>query len=118
MSLCCAAARARRREAGYLRSIGVGRGGIFALSLTESLIPSAVGGLIGGALGVSMTVFLREMLRAASIIPYVSWDMSGMSGRMALSVLAAVLVSLAAALIPTWRSAAMEPHLALSRGGL
>jgi putative ABC transport system permease protein len=102
----------RAPEVGVRRALGASRGAIYR----QFLVEAAAIGLAGGVLGLLLTalgmagighVFEPEIARLATL------DAS----LLLLTVLAAVLATLIAALYPTWRAAQVQPAWQLKSNG-
>lgn len=100
----------RTRDIGILAAIGLSRGRILGLILTEGLLLSGLGGLLGAGLGAVGNHLLNLMVMPGG----------GVSARTTLGLtLAALAASLAlgavGALWPAWRAARLDPAVALRR---
>jgi len=99
------AVRERTHEIGLLRAVGAARARVSALFLTEAMMLSGLGGVAGLLFGLGIVAAVELLFPAmpASISPlYV-----------VLSLLVAVLIGLAAGLLPAYRAAQLEPLEAL-----
>lgn len=106
----------RKKEIGYLRSLGVSKGSILKLALYEVGITSIVGGVAGSLLvlvtisGVIDRVTEQFTLPSASLTPVV------MVGIFVSGPLFAFLLSFISSIIPAIKSANLEPKEAMTRG--
>lgn len=110
----------RTRELGMLAAMGMRRGEVMGLILTEGLLLGVVGSLVGGALGTGAALWLQKVgidvtsaMSSADIpmqgIIYPQWDLSQLLLAVALGVATAVLASL----YPARRAVRMQPADAL-----
>lgn len=102
----------RRREIGVRVALGIARGRLVRLLLSESLLLAAVGGASALAVAYFGSRFMRLVL-----LPDVAWTESPLSGRvLALSAALALLVGLATGLLPALRSTRGDLTAALKSG--
>jgi len=99
------AVRERTAEIGLLRAVGAGRAQIRAIFLSESMLLAALGGVGGLLLGAGIVLVLRV---AAPALPV------GLSVPYAVAAeVIAVVIGLAAGVLPAQRAAALDPVEAL-----
>jgi putative ABC transport system permease protein len=96
----------RTREVGLLRALGVKRGQVLAVFLTESALLSAAGGLLGLAVGWAAVGLLVEIFPALPASPPV-WAVAAALG---LSLTVGILFGL----LPARRAARLDPVAALA----
>ncbi len=105
LTIMIIAVNERVAEIGLLRALGADRRQILALFLAEAIVLAALGGLIGLALGVGGAELLQ--LTVPGLPVYTPW------GYVALAALLAVLIGLAAGVLPARRAAWLDPVEAL-----
>lgn len=96
----------RTREVGLLRALGVKRGQVLAVFLTESALLSAAGGLLGLAVGWAAVGLLVEIFPALPASPP-PWAVAAALG---LSLTVGILFGL----LPARRAARLDPVAALA----
>ena len=102
----------RTREIGTRRALGATRVAIRAQFLMEALVLSLPGGVLGVAVGTLLARWLGERFKSGLINPaLLHVEVSATEAFVGL--LAAVLVSAGAGLVPAWRSANVDPAEAL-----
>jgi len=98
---------ARSGEIGVRRALGAPRRAVFK----QYLIESGVVGLAGAAAGLGLTVvalwFLRKQSEEFAVLAKLDWPM------LVITVVVAVVASLLAGLLPTWRACQVQPALQL-----
>ena len=96
----------RTREVGLLKAVGVGRGQILAVFVTEAGLLSTIGGLIGLAVGWLLVAILVGIFPALPASPpsWAVWAALGIS----------VSVGVVFGLLPANRASRLEPIAALS----
>ncbi|MED5373015.1 MAG: FtsX-like permease family protein [Myxococcota bacterium] len=113
----------RTREFGVMRALGMGRGRLVRLVLSESLVLALVGMLIGGALG-GVLDFL--VVQYGIDLGYGDLDMAGIQfpdtikgqfrvDRVIATLVTMVVVALGASLFPAWRASQLKPIEAMRR---
>ncbi len=95
----------RTAEIGLLRALGARRGQVLGLFLGEALVLAAVGGVAGLLVGVSVAQVLHLLLPALPV--HTPWLF------VVLAVAVALLIGLAAGVLPARRAAALDPVEAL-----
>lgn len=111
----------RRPLFGALRCLGVTRGEVFGLVLSEALVIGVLGSALGLALGVLMgQVAVRAVTQTINDLYFVV-TVRGVAAPVE-SLIKGALLGLFATLLtaapPAWEAAATPPRLALSRSGL
>jgi putative ABC transport system permease protein len=94
----------RRSEIGLRRALGATRGHIRAQFLAEAILLAALGGAVGVGAGVAATAIYASNEGWAILIPPLAW-----AGGLA----AALLIGVAAGLLPAMRAARLSPTQAL-----
>ena len=98
----------RIKEIGLMRSIGFGRGSIFAIFCFEAMLIGVLAGVVGYLCGYALSLkvlALLDMVKEAVVI----FD----PAHMALTGLLIVSVSVLSALFPAWKASSVEPSEAL-----
>ena len=95
----------RTREIGLLRALGASRGQILGLFLGEAMILAAIGGFSGLAFGLGLARLLNLLLPALPV--HTPWLYA------LLAEISAVLIGLAAGVLPARRAARLDPVTAL-----
>lgn len=98
----------RRKDIGILRSLGYGKGQVFAIFCLEAGFVGMLAGLVGYLSGFAASFKVLEMLRLGE----------GLAPSFSILHLLLVgvffgLVAVAAALYPSWKGAGIEPSAAL-----
>lgn len=107
MGLLLAKFSTRAAEVGVRRALGAGRGAIFRQFLVETGVVGLAGGLLGLALAFGALALIRQQSRDLSAVAHMDWAM--LSATFAIALLA----SLVAGLLPTWRACQVTPALQL-----
>lgn len=107
MGLLLAKFSVRSAEVGVRRALGASRGAIFRQFLTESAVIGLAGGVLGLALSVSTLWLIRKQAPGLENLARMDWTM------LATTFALALLASLAAGLLPTWRASRVTPALQL-----
>ena len=110
----------RRSEIGIVRALGGTRAQVRRLFVTESLVLGLVGSVIGVALGVviaggiasAISALVGELYGVARQASDIATDPL----LLAIAVAVGTLTSVAAAVIPAWNAARVDPVHALSKG--
>ena len=111
----------RRRGIGLLRALGVTRGEVFALVVTEAVVVGLVGTLAGLVLGVALARgLLGLVVRTINDLYFVLSvrEVTVTAEALGRSALLGVGATLAAALAPAAEASGAQPREALSRSGI
>jgi putative ABC transport system permease protein len=95
----------RQSEIGLLRALGASKGQILVLFLGEATILSAIGGLVGLSMGIGIGQFLTWVFPVLPV--HIPW------GFVLTAEITAIVIGLAAGVIPAQTAAAMNPVDAL-----
>jgi len=95
----------RKKEIGILRLIGYSKKHIYFLMLTKALLLGLLGGIIGYLIGSIAGMWLGPMLVGVSVQPIPT--LFGMS------IVLAIVISLAGAIIPSFLAGKIEPFINL-----
>jgi putative ABC transport system permease protein len=95
----------RTSEIGLLRALGARRGQILSLFLGEAILLSSLGGILGLCLGIGIAQLLKLGLPALPV--NTPWMFVGMAEAVA------VVIGLAAGVVPASRAARLDPVEAL-----
>ena len=98
---------ARATEVGVRRALGATRGAIFRQFLVEAGVVGLAGGIVGLVLSVGSLALIARQSKALSVVTQMDLPMLG------LTFLLAIVASVAAGLLPTWRAAQVTPALQL-----
>ena len=99
------AVRERRREIGLLRALGAGQAQILTLFLLEAVLLALLGGVLGLVVGAGGAWLIGVLVPA--LPTEMAWDFVFMAE------VIAVLIGLAAGVLPALRAAALNPIAAL-----
>ncbi len=105
LTIMTIAVRERRREIGLLRALGAGRGQILTLFLLEAVLLALVGGVLGLVVGAGGAWLIGALVPA--LPTETAWDF------VLIAEVIAVLIGLAAGVLPALRAAALDPVAAL-----
>ncbi len=105
LTIMLIAVRERRAEIGLLRALGARRGQVLTLFLVEAVMLAAIGGLGGLALGAGGAQALHALLPALPV--HTPWAYVGLAEGIA------VVIGLAAGVLPARRAAGLDPVEAL-----
>lgn len=111
----------RRALFGTLRCLGVTRGEIFSLVLSEALLVGVLGSAIGVAAGILMGQgTVRMVMRTINDLYFTTTirDLGIPLSSLVKGGLVGVLATLATTIPPAWEAASIPPRAALSRSGL
>jgi putative ABC transport system permease protein len=111
-------AKERKKEIGFLRAVGIQKSGIFKLVISEAWIIAGLGGLIGGILGVILVNPALSILEGAVLLPQGQWSLSTAVVNIVIGLAASLLLGLAAAIYPAWKSSSLVPQEAISKGDI
>lgn len=111
-------AQERKQEIGIFRAIGGKQSEAFGLIIIETLIMALSGGLAGGFIGVLLVSSTLSWLRELIQLPQGTWSLMSAFQAVALGLGVALILGIASALYPAWKSAKLDPQEAISRGNL
>lgn len=111
-------AQERKQEIGIFRAIGGKQSEAFGLIIIETLIMVLSGGLAGGLIGVLLVSRTLNWIRELIQLPQGTWSLMSAFQSVALGLGVALILGLASALYPAWKSAKLDPQEAISRGNL
>ena len=113
-----ALARERKKEIGLLRAMGVKKGQVFGLILGETCTMALLGGVLGSAAAMILMNPVIQALREAFKLSPAVWT-TGLALLCALTGVAlAGILGFAAAFLPAYQSASLDPQTAITRGEL
>lgn len=98
---------ARAPEVGVRRALGASRGAIFRQFLVEAAVVGLAGGIVGLVLSVASLALIAREAKGLSVVAQLDWTMFG------LTFVLALVASLLAGLLPTWRACLVTPALQL-----
>ena len=111
-----ALAKERKKEIGLLRAIGLKKGQVFGLIISETCTMALMGGFLGSGIALVCMNPVIEMLKDAFKLSPSVWTTSlAMLCGLAGVVLAGVL-GFASAVSPALKSASMDPQAAITQG--
>lgn len=111
-----ALAKERKKEIGLLRAIGLKKGQVFGLIIGETCTMALMGGVLGSALALLAMNPMIEMLKDAFKLSPSVWNTSLALLCAAAGVALAVVLGFAAAVVPAFKSASMDPQAAITQG--
>jgi putative ABC transport system permease protein len=97
----------RAGEVGVRRALGASRAEIFKQFLIESAVIGLVGGILGLLLSLASLYLVGKQSTRFEVLAHMDWQMLG------LTFVLALLASLLAGLLPTWRACQVQPALQL-----
>ncbi len=106
----------RKREIGYLRSIGMKKKEVFRMILLEVGIQGGIGGAIGSLFGVLCVPSVLAQLHNFLTITEGEWTAASGLAHVMGGIILSFIICFAASGIPAMKSARMEPHEAISQG--
>ncbi|MEZ5465374.1 MAG: FtsX-like permease family protein [Lysobacteraceae bacterium] len=98
---------ARQGEIGVRRALGASRREIFSQYLIESAVIGLVGGVTGLLLAFGALALIARQSNTMSMVASMDWQM------LLLTIVLAVVASILAGLLPTWRACQVLPALQL-----
>ena len=124
--LCCVTLSAqfrmltltRKKEVGYLRSIGMSRPQIYAMFITEFGLISLIGGTIGSIAGASVVVPAIEWVKQNIALPISPSDPTFLAAHALFGLLLAVAVCAFATVSPLHQITRISPHEMIAKGDL
>lgn len=111
-------AQERKQEIGIFRAIGGNQSEAFGLIIVETLIMVLTGGLAGSLVGVLLVSRSLNWIRELVQLPQGTWSLVSAFQSVALGLGVAIVLGIASALYPAWKSAKLDPQEAISRGTL
>jgi len=105
LTIMTIAVRERRREIGLLRALGAARRQILVLFLAEAVTLAGLGGLVGFAVGAGGAWLIGRLVPA--LPTHTAWSF------VLLAEVIAVLIGLAAGVLPALKAAGLDPVAAL-----
>ena len=105
LTIMTIAVRERRSEIGLLRAIGARRSQVLGLFLLESLFLSAIGGVAGLSIGLGLAMAIKFAAPDLPVHPSMEYVL--------LAELLAVVIGLAAGVLPARHAAGLQPLDAL-----
>ncbi len=97
----------RAPEVGVRRALGATQGDIFRQFLIEAGVTGLAGGLLGLILSIGGLALISHQSADLSVVAHMDWQM------LILTVVMAVVASLLAGLLPTWRACQVTPAIQL-----
>jgi putative ABC transport system permease protein len=107
MGLLLAKFSVRAPEVGVRRALGATKAAIFQQFLAETMVVGMAGGLLGLLLSQAGLWLIRQQSYDLSVVAKMDWTMLG------LTVAVAIVASILAGLLPTWRAGQVAPALQL-----
>ncbi|MCL2808365.1 MAG: ABC transporter permease [Coriobacteriia bacterium] len=107
----------RRREIGILRAIGAKGSSIFKIFVLESGLYGLLGGLLGVVLGLAVSALVAPLIAESSfndLLKGAQIEVSLDPGIIALSIIFALVISVASGLYPAWKASRLTPVEAIS----
>src|SRR5690606_24963174 len=106
-------------EVGVRLAIGAGRGRLVRQLLTESLLLSFLGAVVGLVLaGIATRLMMPHMVIQGPMRSDAVWLDLGIDGRVLIfTLLVATGTAVLFGLVPAWRSARVDPRVALKASG-
>ena len=111
-----ALAKERKKEIGLLRAIGLKQGQVFGLIVGETCTMAILGGLLGSGIALLCMDSVIEVLREAYKLSPAVWTNSLALLCGGTGVALAAILGFAAAMVPAWKSAALDPQTAITQG--
>jgi putative ABC transport system permease protein len=97
----------RAPEVGVRRALGATRGEIFQQFLTEAGVVGLAGGFAGLVLAWGSLILIGKQSQVLSVVAHMDWKM------LLLTFVMALVSSLLAGLLPTWRATQVTPAIQL-----
>lgn len=97
----------RAPEVGVRRALGATQGDIFRQFLVEAGVIGLAGGLTGLLVALGSLALIAKQSKELSVVAYMDWSM------LALTIVMALIASLLAGLLPTWRACQVTPAIQL-----
>lgn len=108
----------RKKEVGYLRSIGMSRPQIYAMFITEFGLISLIGGTAGSIAGAAVVVPAIEWVKQNVALPISPSDPTFLATHALLGLLLAVVVCAFATVSPLHQITRISPHEMIAKGDL
>jgi putative ABC transport system permease protein len=97
----------RAPEVGVRRALGATQGDIFGQFLMEAAVVGVVGGLLGLLLSLGSLALISQQSKDLAVVAHMDWPM------LLMTIVIAVVSSMLAGLLPTWRACQVTPALQL-----
>ena len=97
----------RAGEVGVRRALGASRAEIFKQFLIEAAVVGLVGGVLGLLLSAGALYLIAQQSKGFAVLAHMDWMM------LALTFVLAIIASVLAGLLPTWRACQVMPALQL-----
>ena len=107
----------RRREFGLMRAVGATRNFIFMTVVCEALIIIVFGTILGVIVSVGILAGFSRLIASTLEVPFYWPLFKDVAGQMAVVCLLSVISGCAAASVPAFLSARMEPYEAVRNSG-
>lgn len=108
----------RKKEVGYLRSIGMSRPQIYIMFITEFGLISLIGGVAGSAVGAAVVVPVTEWIKQHVALPISPSDPAFLVVHALAGLLLAVAVCALATISPLHQITQISPHEMIAKGDL
>ncbi len=107
----------RKKEIGYLRSLGMSKGKVFLSLLYEIIIIAIAGGVCGSLIVFGTINLVLEVISVQFLTPKTTVDLFSIFVILFAGPLLAFLIGLFSGIFPILKSATMEPREAMAKGG-
>ncbi len=106
----------RKREIGYLRSLGMSKVKVFLSLLYEIMIIALAGGVCGSLVVLVVINIILEIVSIQFLTPKTTVDFYNIMTILIAGPVLSFLIGLISAGLPIWNSAKMEPREAMAKG--